>query len=109
MNACPDCDKPLAQSATSCGCGWELSVDSVPDLHACAHCSAVAKMRVQTPEGWENVCEAHYVEHSTIQAKDALGKLGLNRRLDESHAAWQARLMEWLRNNASVKKFGKAA
>lgn len=24
MNSCPDCDKPLRQGATSCGCGWAL-------------------------------------------------------------------------------------
>lgn len=110
MNACPDCDRPLPQTATSCQCGWTLG--DVPvgvEVHRCADCPDMARMRIQVDGVWRKVCETHYLAYAKQAAEGALAKHGLERKPGESAQDHRKRLFAWLNENARVKRFGKAA
>lgn len=89
MNACPDCDRPLPQTATDCRCGWQqviiqTSSRSVAELNAEREAEHMARVR------------------------EFLWAHGLNRGEGESIEVWRARTLEWMKDKG-IKTFGKAA
>lgn len=86
MNQCPDCETPLAQSATNCRCGWTLPV-IMPSVKT-------------------DVLERQIAEQ-TEQARASLAAKGLNRRPDESIEDWRRRTMAYVKDQ--IRGIGKAA
>jgi hypothetical protein len=89
VNVCPDCDRPLAQTATECRCGWQqvivqTSSKSVAELNAEREAEHMARVR------------------EFLSAND------LERRPGESVDAWRKRTLEWMKDKG-IKTFGKAA
>lgn len=88
MNACPECDNPLPQTATSCRCGWTLPV-APPDL----------KTR-------EDLL-AEDLEKRTASALAWMEANGLGKHKGESDADWRRRSLTWMKER--IGKIGKAA
>lgn len=78
MNVCPDCETPLAQTATECRCGWTLP-PVMPSL--------------QTRE---DVLERDMAEH-TERARAYCKSLGLERGADEPYDQWVERIRKHLK------------
>lgn len=89
MNVCPDCETPLALTATSCRCGWTLPVTVV------------------RPQTRAEIEERELAEHLE-RAKESLKAKGLDRKPGESDEDWRRRSLEGV-GGIKLKRFGKAA
>jgi hypothetical protein len=78
MNVCPDCETPLALTATSCRCGWTLPP------------------KVIAPATRDEILAQRDAEH-TAAAKAYCKAIGLARREDEPYDEWVARVRKHLR------------
>lgn len=78
MNICPDCETPLAQSATSCRCGWTLPPSVV------------------APATRAEILAQRDAEH-TAKAREYCRSIGLERREGEAYDEWVARVRKHLR------------
>lgn len=108
---CPSCKRNLIDVATTCRCGWkkadEVTAESSP---ACAWCDSNARIALQTPEGWVNVCEPCYEAWHGDRARASVAhNVNLDRLPDESRDAWRIRVRGWLRQHATIKRFGETA
>ena len=64
-------------------------------------CGEEARMRVQTGDGWENVCEAHYLEHFKQLAEIDCESWGIQRKLGENPKNYHMRVSAWLKEKAA--------
>lgn len=87
-NMCPDCDRPLAQTATDCRCGWTLPVE------------------VPSPQTREEWLAQELAEHNT-RALASLAEKGLDRKPDEPVEAWRKRMFDYVKER--IGGIGKAA
>lgn len=105
MNACPDCDRPLAQTATDCKCGWVLDTTpatTAPTQARCEMepgCEGRATVRVKVGDDWKSSCQRHYVAHHAEAAKAWNAARGFNRQPGESLKDWRARMVRWFKEN----------
>lgn len=88
MNACPDCDNPLPDTATECRCGWALQ-------------------RISTDVQTRDELLAQQLEEHTRQAFARLKEKGLDRRPGESVEEWRKRTLVYVREQ--FKGIGRAA
>lgn len=109
---CPKCRDILSIDARACQCGWaakepEKPKSERPIVH-CAHetCDVPARCRVQTPTGWANFCEPHYLRFHDDQARARCAEKGLLKRPDESSVQYRQRMMAYIRERAKPKSFG---
>ena len=83
--ACPDCGGNLGRNAEKCRCGWKRA-SVLPKLRVdCAHegCTVGALIREQTPTGWANFCEYHWVQYHTEKARLGCEERGLKTKEDK--------------------------
>jgi Uma2 family endonuclease len=91
-NMCPDCDKPLAFSATECACGWHQNLTPITGPG-----KTLAEIYAEV--------DAKALESS----RRFLRENGLERKPDESIDDWRKRTLEFLQAKGGIKKFGRAA
>lgn len=80
MMFCQNCKRRLPDIAETCKCGWtKESVKQAGFVH-CANesCPTCAIVRVKTPTGFANFCEAHYEKYFTEQARIFCGSRGFD-------------------------------
>ena len=111
MSDCPKCKTEIGNS-TYCGCGWRGRrhiPDNAQDMHAnafvnCAHadCRLPAMCKIQTKDGWENLCWKHYDRHFADEAYASLDKYGLAKLPDETNKEHTDRMRAFVK--AGIRK-----
>lgn len=79
LTACPDCGGNLGRDAEKCRCGWKRGSVAPRLLAECAYqgCVTSAVIREQTPTGWANLCEFHWLQAHTRRAEENCRAKGL--------------------------------
>ena len=105
---CPDCRESLRLYAKSCKCGWSVAPKKgggTPferPMVSCAHdgCGFHAFVKIKTPTGYANLCEADYAAH--------FQKIAVNNCLDRGLST-PAQCRQWIRDNQlRMKNFAGA-
>lgn len=118
MNSCPDCDKPLRQGATSCGCGWVLR-KVTQDRATYSQCEwTTDTLRCRYPGSMSTnlactgpwYCRLHYGERNPVFAAQIV-QASLDYRHptpDELDAEARARAEAYCRSVGMLKRDGES-
>lgn len=105
MADCPKCGNELIYGRP-CYCGWQPKAKPEPSGSGhqtarvprvkCCRCSDEAYFKIQTPTGWENVCQTDYNKHFDQEVKKTCQNMGLDTT---------AKRRDYVRN--ALKNFGR--